>query len=134
MELFKIWLTSFFSFIVLDMVWIQGIARKFYTEHMHPIARLKANGSTDFHILPALLVYGALALAVSLFLKPYSTQSVGKFTALGGVLGLILYTVYDGTNLSFMNYWPTKFAYADLAWGAITFAITAFIVKSIFFK
>jgi uncharacterized membrane protein len=43
----------------------------------------------------------------------------------GAVMGLVVYGVYDLTNLSTILGWPIKFVLVDMSWGIVSGAIVA---------
>jgi uncharacterized membrane protein len=133
MDSLKIWVTSFISFIVLDVLWFMGFANKFNKEKIAPIARLKQDGSLQVNFFAALLVYILLATAFSVFLWPkIKNLDLPESLGLSTLLGLIIYGVYDLTNISFLKHWPYGFAAVDIFWGALAFSLTALITKLIF--
>jgi uncharacterized membrane protein len=49
----------------------------------------------------------------------------------GAFLGLIIYGVYDATNLATFQKWTYKFALQDILWGSFLFGFTTFLVGRI---
>ena len=47
----------------------------------------------------------------------------------GGLLGFLIYGVYDGTNYGIFKNWPMKVFLIDIAWGTFLFATTTKIIK-----
>lgn len=105
-------ITSFISFIVLDLVWLGVIAKP-------AITGLLAPWMTDgFKLFPAILVYVLLALGTVLFVLA-KANSFGAAILWGAILGLIVYGVYDLTNYATIAHWPLKFLFMDMAWGTV---------------
>ena len=44
------------------------------------------------------------------------------------ILGLVIYGVYEGTNLALLNKWSLDILILDTLWGGILFALTTFII------
>ena len=72
-----------------------------------------------FQLLPALIVYAALA-----FLLLQQTGVLGAF-----LNGAAVYAVYDFTVLAVFKDYPLWIAVADTIWGGVLFAIVAWIIK-----
>ncbi len=118
MNTFILLITSFFSFIVLDLIWLGVVAKP-------AITRLLAPWMTDgFKLFPAMLVYVLLALGTVLFVLP-KANSFSAAILWGALLGLIVYGVYDLTNYATIAHWPLKFLFMDMAWGTVCGALVA---------
>lgn len=118
MNTFILLITSFISFIVLDLIWLGVIAKP-------TITRLLAPWMTDgFKLVPAMLVYVLLALGTVLFVLP-KVSSVGTAVLWGALLGLIVYGVYDLTNYATIAHWPLRFLIMDMAWGTVCGGLVA---------
>lgn len=113
-------ITSFVSAIILDLLWLGVIAKPLVAKWLAP---WMTNG---FKIGPAAIVYVLLALGTTFFVFPKIT-SLGTAALYGALLGLIIYGVYDMTNLATIANWPWKFALMDMAWGTTAGALMAMI-------
>jgi len=47
------------------------------------------------------------------------------------LLGIVIYAVYDLTNLALLKNWTTKTAIIDILWGGILFTLTSALVYQI---
>lgn len=110
--------TSFILYIVLDLLWLGVIAKSFITKWLAPWM------TSGLKIIPALMVYVLLAAGLTFFVLP---RSGTWYMALvwGAVMGLVVYGVYDLTNLSTILGWPIKFVLVDMSWGIVSGAIVA---------
>ena len=115
-----IFITSFISVIILDFIWLGIIMKPFNTKMLSPWM------TGDFKLWPAVVVYVLLALGTILFVFPKIT-SLGTAALYGAFLGLIVYGVYDMTNLAIITGWPLKFALVDMAWGTVSGGLIAMI-------
>lgn len=120
MNTFIIFITSFISAIVLDLLWLGVITKPLVTKWLAPWM------TGGFKIWPAFIVYVLLALGTTFFVFPKITN-LGTAALYGALLGLIIYGVYDMTNLSTISNWPWKFALMDMAWGTTAGALIAMI-------
>ncbi|MBY0470906.1 DUF2177 family protein [bacterium] len=128
----KQFLLAALSFIVLDFLWLGFVVKKFNLRQLSEIGRIE-NG--DFKILytPALIVYVLMGLAVTMFVLPRleAGNSVLKDFWVGAALGLMVYGVYDMTNLAILKNYPVQFALADMAWGTFVFGAVTVVVKKL---
>lgn len=103
---------------LIDYVWLARIASRFYLSQLGTIARTE-NGVFSPVLWPAGVVYVCLALGVVLLALP-RVEAGGSWVAAfvwGGVLGFVVYGVYDMTNLSLVDRWPLWMSFVDMAWG-----------------
>ena len=47
----------------------------------------------------------------------------------GGLLGLLVYGVYDTTNYAIFNKWDFKTVVMDTLWGGVLFSLTTFLTS-----
>ncbi|QCB47098.1 DUF2177 family protein [Hydrogenophaga sp. PAMC20947] len=97
---------------VLDGLWLGVIARSFYQAEMAPVA------AENFKLIPAALFYvlypvGVLSLALTPAVSGW-TEALGR----SALLGLVVYGVYDLTNMATLKTWSLKLALVDATWGA----------------
>ena len=113
-------LLSIVGFIILDGIWLGLVMTDFYRTQLLPIGRI-VNGTFAPVWSAAALVYVLLGVGVSVFVVP-RVNDVGSAAALGALFGLVVYGVYDLTNLSTLTNWPVRLTIADMAWGAVACA------------
>lgn len=119
-------------FAILDAIWFKLIAGNFFTRELAPVLNLK-DGALVVQWTPAILVYVLLALGTTLFVVPIST-TVGSAAAYGAALGLVIYGVYDFTNLALLAHWTWRVAALDVAWGAFSGALVATLAKYVLLR
>lgn len=106
------------AIIVLDAIWLGLIATPFYAYHMAEVGRL-VDGKFDPNLAAALVVYILLALGIVVFVVPATIKSTLRHAfARGALLGLVIYGVYDFTNMATLKSWPLVLALSDTIWGA----------------
>jgi len=110
------------SLILLDVVWVQGIALSVY-KNMFPL-------TASFNIGPALLVYFILAVAIRYFVVGADRGRVRAGGVLGRrlLLGLVTYGVYNLTNLATLAAWTGVFSLIDIVWGSIAVMLASLFV------
>jgi uncharacterized membrane protein len=109
----KLFLATLAIFLVVDLVWLSLVARKFYQKHLGFIMSPSPNW------LAAILFYllFVIGLLVFVVLPGLETGSL-QFTLLRAALfGLVTYATYDLTNLATVKNWPTLITIVDLGWG-----------------
>ena len=119
-SLLKLLLVSFFTIIIADYIWLGLIAKKFYVSQLLSIGRI--NGDQFEPVLWAAgIVYLLLAVGIVFFALPKIDMQASYVTAfaIGALLGLIVYGVYDMTNYSTLKDYPIQIAFADMAWGSV---------------
>ena len=113
------------SFVVLDALWLGVVMKGFYRTQLAPIARM-ADGALDPYWPAAIPVYLLLGAGVAVFAAGRAA-SAGSAAAFGALFGLVVYGVYDLTNLSTLRAWPLAVTLADIAWGTVASAAAATI-------
>lgn len=121
MNTFIIFITSFISVIILDVIWLGIIIKPFNIKMLAPWM------AGDFKLWPAVIVYILLALGTTFFVFPH-ISSLGTAILYGALLGLIIYGVYDMTNMAIITGWPLKFALVDMTWGTVSGGLIAIMV------
>jgi len=115
------------AFMVLDGVWLGLLMKNFYRAQLAPIVRL-ADGGIAPNWPAAFVVYALLGAGIALFVIPRA-PTVSSAAGLGGLLGLVVYGVYDFTNYSTLRQWPFVLTLADTAWGSLASAAAAVAVR-----
>jgi uncharacterized membrane protein len=105
-------------FILLDLIWLAGIARSIYFKHLGYLANVEG-GRIAFNLPVGLLVQAiigfGLAFFVSLGLQVRHDLAVA--VGVGAFAGFVLYCTYDLTNLSFVKGYPVAISLIDIGWG-----------------
>jgi len=123
----------FVLFVALDLIWFK-FSGSFFKGEVSSIARLNADGSWDVRLVPAILVYLVMSVGIVWFVLP-QVNSVTSALVWGGLFGLVMYGIYDFTNLATLSAWTTKFVVVDILWGTVLCAtvttITYYLLKLI---
>lgn len=124
---------STFLVVIFDYIWLGLVMKKFYIEALAPFGRV-INGSLSMNILPAFLVYLLLGLGLTFFVvEPTSSFSLLKTVLTGAIFGLVVYGVYDLTNMTTLRDWSYSIVIADMIWGVVLSALVALITRIVIF-
>lgn len=118
---------GFFSYVVLDGMWLGWLMSTFYRQQLAPLARLSAEGGFAPIWSAAVPVYVLLGAGIAVFVAPRAA-SLGAAAGLGALFGLVVYGVYDLTNYSTLRQWPFAVVVADIAWGMAASAACGAVV------
>lgn len=111
------------SLVFLDIIWLQGIAKSIY-QKLFPY-------NVEFNVYAAIVVYFLIAIAIDFFIiKEGLIKNSTYFSifAQGTLLGLVIYGVYDFTNLATLSMWNIRFTTLDIFWGMLATGISSCFV------
>lgn len=115
---FKVYLLCLPFTLLLDYLWLAKLMQGFYLAELGPYARVR--GATIIPVYwAAALVYLLLPLGIVLFALPKVDPAHLVVSSLGwGILfGLVVYGVYDLTNMATLENWSAKMVWIDIGWG-----------------
>jgi uncharacterized membrane protein len=125
LQIFKIYLLCLPFTLLLDYIWLAKLMQGFYIKELGPYARVR--GTTIIPVYwAAVLVYLLLPLGIVLFALPRVDPAnlVASSLLWGGLFGLIVYGVYDMTNMSTLENWPVRMVWVDICWGCFLCGVT----------
>ena len=114
------------AFAILDGIWLGLVMSGFYRDQLAAIGRIE-NGRFVPNWAAAVAVYVLLGAGLAILAVPRAS-SIESAAAWGGVLGLVVYGVYDFTNLATLKHYPITLALVDIAWGTVAASIGAVAV------
>ena len=117
------------SFMVLDGLWLGVLMKRFYRDQLAPVARM-ADGGIAPNWPAAFMVYVLLGTGIALFVIPRASSAQSAILW-GAAFGLVVYGVYDFTNYSTLRQWPFVVTLADVAWGAVASATSAWAARMV---
>lgn len=119
-------------FLILDLTWIGICMQDFYNTEMGDLAR-RVGGAMAPRWSAALPVYLLLPAGIVLFVRPRLTPGAGLPAAFGwgAVYGLIVYGVYDLTNMAVLEKWTWRMTACDIAWGCVLCGLSAALLTLI---
>jgi len=121
MVIIKTYLIAFLVFLVIDLLWLGVIAKRFYFRHLEPFFAEKINWPAAF-IFYLLFVAGILIFAV---MPAIEKQSLQRAIVYGALFGFFTYASYDLTNLATLRNWPIIIVIVDILWGTVLCAAVA---------
>lgn len=104
--------------VLLDFIYISMTKNMFETQIVE-IQRVFMN----LKIWPAILCYIFLIFGLNYFILRNHRSILDAF-----LLGVVIYGVYDMTNLATLKKWNWKFSAIDTLWGGVLMALTTAIV------
>jgi len=114
---------SLLFIFVIDTLWITWGGGHFYAQQLQEIGRFAPDGGFDVRLAPGIFVYFLMALGIEVFVfqnKAFTTLREHMFY--GGLLGFIVYGVYDCTNRAILAAYPLEMVLVDMTWGTFLFA------------
>ena len=121
----KIYLLCLPFTLLLDYIWLAKLMQGFYISELGPYARVR--GTTIIPVYwAAAIVYLLLPLGIVLFALPRVDPEhlVASSLAWGALFGLVVYGVYDLTNMSTLERWPVRMVWGDIGWGCFLCGVT----------
>lgn len=125
LQTFKIYLLCLPFTLLLDYLWLAKLMQSFYLTQVGPYARVR--GTTIIPVYwAAAIVYLLLPLGIVLFALPRvdPEQCAVSSLAWGAFFGLIVYGVYDMTNMATLERWPVRMVVVDICWGCFLCGVT----------
>lgn len=113
------------SFLVLDGLWLGVLMGGFYRDQLGPLARMSAGGLAPIWPIAG-LVYLLLAIGTVGFVASRA-DTAGSAALWGALFGLVVYGVYDLTNLSTLRDWSPLLTCVDLVWGITACAVAGWL-------
>ncbi|MFW6252200.1 MAG: DUF2177 family protein [Halanaerobium sp.] len=123
MVVLKNYLITFVIFLVIDLIWLEVVAKNLYRNQLGFLLKDNFNLPAAF-IFYLLFILGLLFFVINRALAISSWQ-YALFT--GMFFGLITYATYDLTNLATIKDWPLTITIIDLIWGSFLGGLTAFL-------
>lgn len=113
--------------LVIDSFWLSWLGG-FYARQLETIGRFDESGAFAARLAPAILVYLLMALAIEAFVfSNKNLKTLGEHVFYGGLLGLVIYGVFDGTNRAILADYPLEMMIVDMIWGTCLFAAVSAI-------
>jgi uncharacterized membrane protein len=128
----KLFFAGLLFMVTIDTIFIFGIMGKFYKAQLGGLARKAA--ITALPVVSALLVWTLIILGILVFVLP-KANLWWHATLFGVLFGLIVYAVYDLTNLATLHNWPIVMTIMDIIWGGFICGLTStvlFFVNKLF--
>lgn len=111
----KLYLAALAAFLVIDMIWLGGVARGFYRQQLGALMSPSVNWAAAI-LFYLLFIAGLLVFVVAPGLR---SGSLGQVLLAGAFFGLVTYATYDLTNLATLRNWPWVMTVVDMLWGTV---------------
>jgi uncharacterized membrane protein len=108
-------------YLLLDAIWLMGIAKPIYVREMGSLMNMYPP------IFSVVLVYVLLLFGLMFFVLPKAAGNPWLALVFGALYGLVVYGVYNFTNLAIVSGWTLKISVIDLFWGIFVCAISSFL-------
>ena len=107
-------------FLFIDLLWLGIVMKGFYSQELGELARRQGTALAP-RWGAAILVYLLIPGGLVLFVRPLLGVNATTWQAIGwgALYGLVLYGVYDLTNLAVLEKWTVRMTLADIAWGCV---------------
>jgi uncharacterized membrane protein len=107
-------------FLLVDLFWLGVIMKGFYSQELGELAR-RQGAALAPRWGAAILVYLLIPGGIVLFVRPLlgANATAAQAFGWGAAFGLVLYGVYDLTNLAVLDKWTIRMTLADMAWGCV---------------
>lgn len=113
MLLLQRYLLTLFIFLAIDMIWLLGLARGFYSQH---IGHLMADDA-DLVAAVAFYLLNTAGILTFVLTPAIRKKSIASAAIHGACYGLFTYATYDLTNRATLKDWPWIVVWVDLVWG-----------------
>lgn len=99
----KLYVISLLIFIIIDLIWIAGIMKNFYLSQLGHLSRM-TGGSMSPNIPSSILVWMLIVLGLIFFVPPKIPRTGPGVEGMlwGALFGLVIYGVYDLTNVALL--------------------------------
>lgn len=114
-------LVSAIVFVVIDSIYLSTISNYFNNQ-----IKLVQGSPIKMNYLATLLCYIFLIFGINYFIIKPNRSIQDAF-----LLGLVIYGVFETTNMALFAKWSWLTVIMDTLWGGILFALTTYIVKFI---
>ncbi|MBA8841785.1 DUF2177 family protein [Ochrobactrum sp. RH2CCR150] len=111
------------AFLAIDSVWLSNMANVFYRPVMGDML------APGFRLAPAVAFYVIFVFGLVFFaVRPGHIVGSGTVTLVhGALLGFVAYATYDLTNQATLKNWSWTLTIADVVWGTVLSAASAYI-------
>jgi uncharacterized membrane protein len=111
----KLFIIALPAFLLIDMVWLVLVAKKFYNEQLGFLMKPDVN-LTAVIIFYLLFVGGLVTFVIAPAVEKHSWTHALIY---GIFFGIVTYATYDLTNMATIRDWPLVVTIVDLVWGMV---------------
>ena len=118
---YKLLIISAIIFILMDSIYLTLIKKYFATQ-----VKIIQGSPIKINFIATLICYVILIFGINYFIIQPRRSVKDAF-----LLGLVIYGVFETTNMALFTKWAWLTVLIDTLWGGILFAVTTSIVKLI---
>lgn len=120
------WMAGLVGLVVLDLLWIGFVASSLYRNQIGYLLNI-VDGQMVVNIPAAVATWVVIVTGIQLFVLPRvsGSDSIAMLLLWGALFGLVVYAVYDLTNLAVVKNWPLTVTIVDIVWGGFVCSMTA---------
>ena len=117
----KSFLVSSLALLILDMAWVLLFMQSKYRVQVEEIQ----NSPMNVNVAAMVLAYSLMIIGLCVFVVPHSlvTKNVMKNIVHAGLFGLIVYGIFDFTNMAVFAKWDKNLAIIDIMWGCFVYIL-----------
>ena len=127
MHTLKLILISFLLLVLIDAIWLGWLMGKFYRDELGSLAKRSGNEFSP-NLFASFVTY--LFILGGLYAFPFQNAIQTNYIE-GFMWGLVVYGVYEFTNLAVIKNWSLRLVCIDLLWGACLGGIMTIIMKAL---
>ena len=102
-------------YVLIDLIWLLG-AKKLHNQQV----RMIQNSDLKLNPVGAVGFYTVAPLGYFIFVKKLAKNKTEAFKY-GCLMGLLMYSAFDFTNLAIFKNYQLKYATLDMLWGTIAY-------------
>lgn len=109
--------------IIMDAIWF-----KFTLPSYKKVIENIQNIPFQLNLIPGIISYLFLAFGLAYFVIPrLNTGSLSEAFWYGGMYGLIVYGVFNLTNMTLFQNWNLSITFIDLLWGTFNATLVSYL-------
>jgi len=114
-----------FILFTLDIIWLSLFMKKRFNRIIKNIQNEEAN----YNLIYASISYIIMIIGLFIFVLPNITKENAFNDSLkyGGLFGLVIYGIFDFTNLALFKNYELSTAIFDVIWGSLLYFGTAYL-------
>jgi uncharacterized membrane protein len=114
-------LVSVIVLLLLDSIYLTSLSGHFKQQILDV-----QKSPMNFRWGPTIVCYIALVFGINYFILQKESKVLDAI-----LLGLVIYTVFETTNMALFDNWNLKSVLIDSVWGGILFGLTTLIVNKV---
>jgi uncharacterized membrane protein len=113
--------------LIIDYIWL-NTTKGIYNQTVSAVQ----GDNIQINYLGAFISYLTIVVSFGFFVVPYlSSGNYGNAVKYGGLLGLCMYGVFNGTNIAIFKNYSYSVALMDTVWGGVLYSIVAIIYTAL---